>query len=120
MPVTKTIDLVANNVVSWYAVSQAANSQSVTITSPTGVTVVNTTVHSTNLSNFSIGSFTAGEDGEYNVVFGAINDVRSDEATITNKRGDTVCNTYQFAGEDGTDGDYNDIFLAITWYKSAG
>ncbi|MGB5595898.1 MAG: hypothetical protein WBM62_17950 [Crocosphaera sp.] len=82
--------------------------------------MVNTTVHSTNLSNFSIGSFTAPADGDYKVEFGSMNEVRTDDATITNKRGQTVCKTYQFAGEDGTDGDYNDIFLALTWYMNAG
>jgi|GEM_PF-6670003 hypothetical protein len=114
------IDIVAGRTVSWYATAQSSIPKTLEIKDPTGKMIVNTTVFSTDLSNFSVGSFIARMTGEYLVSFPGTRDVRDDTATITNNRGDTVAQTYQFAGEDSIDGDYNDIFTTITWYRARG
>jgi hypothetical protein len=114
------IYLVEGRAVSWYVTSQASNAHTLQITAPSGNRIVNTTVESQNLSNLSVGSLVVPQTGDYTVSFPGCNDVRQDTATITNQNGDTVCQTNQFAGEDGTDGDYNDVFACITWYRNDG
>ncbi|WP_299004250.1 hypothetical protein [uncultured Shewanella sp.] len=112
--------IVEGRAVSWYIVSQTAGNPGLQITSPSGDVLVKTSVFSTDLSNKSIGDFTAPETGWYTFTFTNMNQVARDQATITNMWGETVSQTFQFAGEDWTDGDYNDIFAVISWFKTKG
>jgi hypothetical protein len=113
------VDLVQGRAVSYYIVSQTSGSPGLQI-SYQGNLIVDTKVHSVDLSNKSTGDFIAPGTGRYTVTITSVLDVREDTATITNSFGDTVSQTYQFAGEDAGDGDYNDIYGAITWFRHKG
>ena len=106
-------------VVSWYATSQSASAKTFKITDSTGKVLVETKVFSRDLSNFSVGSFTSS-GGDHTVSFPDCRDVKTDKATIVDGNNDSVVVTDQYAGEDSIDGDYNDIFATINWYKKAG
>jgi hypothetical protein len=106
-------------VVSWYIASQSDAAKSMTIKDGNNTMVVDTKVFSKSLSNFSTGSFTSA-GGEHVVSFPDCRDVKKDQATIVNSHNQTIVVTNQYAGEDGSDGDYNDIYAAVTWYQSAG
>ena len=108
-----------HGVVSWYVTSQSAQPKTFQIKNPEGGLVVETKVFSTNLSNFSSGRFTSN-GGKHTVSFPDCTDVRQDNASILDGNNNTVVVTDQFAGEDGNDADYNDIFATINWYKSQG
>ena len=117
---TFSIELFKGTAVSWYIVSQTSNTPGMKITSAsTGQLLVDTKVFSRDLSNRSTGDFIVPEYGMYTVVFSNINQARFQQATITAGT-DIASQVYQFAGEDGSDNDFNDIYAAITWYKRKG
>ncbi len=113
------VDLVKGRPVSYYIVSQTSGSPGLQIIF-NGNVLVDTKVHSRNLSNKSSGDFIAPGTGRYTIRVTNVSEVREDTATITNSFGDTVSQTYQFAGEDSFDGDFNDIYGAITWFRHKG
>lgn len=110
--------------VSWYITSQAAENPGLIIRykdkSGKWVEIVNTNVYSTDLSNKSFGDFIAPVKGDYQFIFTNVIYLERDTAAIINDNLDNVTVTYQFAGEDGTDGDFNDIYASVTWLKRKG
>ncbi|MCL1124854.1 hypothetical protein [Shewanella surugensis] len=114
------IPIVEGRAVSWYITSQTAGNPGIEIVSPEGDLIAKTTVYSRELNNKSIGDFIAPSTGRYTVIFSNMNEVLTDTATITNDWGTTVSQTFQFAGEDSSDYDYNDIFAVITWFDKKG
>ncbi|WP_298773130.1 hypothetical protein [uncultured Shewanella sp.] len=117
---TFKVPIVEGRAVSWYITSQTAGNPGIKIISPDGELMAKTTVYSKDLNNKSSGDFIAPTTERYTVIFSDMVEVVSDTATITSDWGDTVSQTFQFAGEDWTDNDYNDIFAAITWFTKKG
>ncbi|MEJ2045981.1 MAG: fucose-binding lectin II [Reinekea sp.] len=118
-----TIEIPGGVVVSWSIVSQSAGAQSLKVLDPTNDTIVDTAVKSRDLSNTSSGSFfVSGSNSEiynYVVVMSSDHTVKVDEAVI-NAGTQVITKTYLFAGEDGSDNDYNDAFVTLTWYSKSG
>lgn len=120
-----TIDIVLPaGVVSWYITSQAAGNPGLIIRykddREVWQEVVKTTVHSTDLSNKSFGDFVIDQKRKYELIFTGMVELTGDEANIANSDRDTVSSVFQFAGEDGSDGDFNDIYASVTWFKKQG
>ena len=108
-----------NTKVSWSVVSQSAGVQQMQVLDPNGHVIVDTSVLSTTMENVSSGQFNVGGGGTYTVKFPTDHSVMYDTATINTGR-ETVSETILFAGEDGTDNDYNDVFATMTWFARLG
>lgn len=120
-----TIEMVLPpGVVSWYITSQAAGNPGLIIRfkddGDVWQEVVKTTVHSTDLSSKSFGDFIIDKKRTYELIFTDVIEVAIDKAFIANTDADTVSKTMQVAGEDGMDGDFNDIYASVTWFKKQG
>jgi hypothetical protein len=105
--------------VTWSLCSQAANPQTMIIRGPAGDTIVDTTVFALDASNESIGRFSVPGEGSFLVLFPADRIVLHGHETMLTLRG-VIAQTHIFAGEDGNDGDFQDAFAVITWFRRVG
>jgi hypothetical protein len=107
-------------VVSWYITSQADGNPGLSMRyiAPNGmpVEVMKTSVFSKDLSNKSFGDFEVIVEGTYELVFSNITKLRGQDSGIFN-RSTAVSINYQYAGEDGVDDDFNDVYSALTWFR---
>lgn len=107
-------------VVSWYITSQADGNPGLSMRyiAPNGipVEVMKTSVFSPDLSNKSFGDFEVTVEGTYELVFTNITKLRGQDSGIFN-RSTAVSINYQYAGEDGVDDDFNDVYGALTWFR---
>lgn len=68
----------------------------------------------------SFKTISAGAVIAFDVPETAFIDLRFSKQEVTDNNGNVVGKTYTFIGEDGCDTDYNDVFVTVAAWKSAG
>jgi hypothetical protein len=129
-PITLT-EIPPNTTVVYSAVCQAANTQIVTLTDSSGANVFTASGHGTSPKQITFGTFNSKEfSGPYTLTIESSSSPTPKPPYTPSKvlhHYDTITSgtnvylgNYTFIAEDGTDNDYNDLYLTISWFLHAG
>jgi mannose-binding lectin len=106
----------------WSAFTQTIGNINIRITDSNGNPVVDQSGTGTGATVLGSGNFTTDPNG--NTVYITCNGggnvtVLYSNTTLTYK-GNVISESLVFAGEDGSDNDFNDVCLTITWFSKQG